>query len=278
MSEPYLPFYVGDYLRDTGFLTLEQHGAYLMLLMRLWAAGGSLPGDEDKLARLAGVSLRKWRPLWAELHDFFEHRDGAITHKRISAELVKAGQLRAKRAAAGARGAAANILKNHASPPANAEALPGQIRPDQLTVKAEPEGSAKTRPSRLSPDWVLPDAFRRWAEARGLPAERCDIEATRMLNWSINAGRRGLKADWFRAWQNWVLSAIDELPRSRPAPGPVVSGPVATAPPLATRSMAPRDTPANAARRRLELLENDPYRQSPADHHQPSPGRLSLDP
>lgn len=127
MGEPYLPLYVGDYLKDTGHLTTEEHGAYFLILMRMWSAGGALPNDEARLARLAGVSVKKWRPIWASLSEFFLIEEGQVSHKRIAAELEKAKGLREKRAAAGAKGGAAKPLKNHGPKQANAEAELKQI-------------------------------------------------------------------------------------------------------------------------------------------------------
>lgn len=127
MSEPYLPLYIGDYLKDTRFLTLEHHGAYFMLLMGMWSAGGTLPDDEVKLSRLVGVSVKKWRPIWAELTSYFDHSEGLIKHKRITIELEKAEALRAKRASAGALGGAAKSLKTNKPAVANAKAEPQQI-------------------------------------------------------------------------------------------------------------------------------------------------------
>lgn len=211
MSEPYLPLYIGDYLRDTGYLTLEQHGAYFMLLMRLWSAGGSLPSDEAKLSRIAGVSVKKWRPIWADLAAFFEQKNGQITHKRITAELEKAGTLRAKRAAAGAKGGAAKSLKNNDTPVANAKAPLKQIIPDQIDRKEEPNGSSKKRGCRLPADF-LPDL--QWAEAEGLTSSQAQTEAAKFRDyWNGKTGASASKLDWPGTWRNWVRHALERMPQ-----------------------------------------------------------------
>lgn len=215
MSEPYLPLYVGDYLRDTGYLTLEQHGAYCMLLMRLWSAGGALPSDEGKLARIAGVSVKKWRPIWADLATFFELENGQITHKRITSELEKAGALRAKRAAAGAKGGAAKSLKTKDAPVAIATAQPKQIIPDQIDRKEEPNGSSKKRGCRIPADFVPDIGF---AMTLGLTRSQAENEAVKFMEWwPAQPGQKGVKLDWGLTWQTWCRKALERLPRGSPA-------------------------------------------------------------
>lgn len=90
----------------------------------------------------------------------------------------------------------------------------------------EPQGSkgvAKARPTRLPENFQMPDEWRDWAIAKGLPPERVPIEFEKLCNWAANApGSKGAKSNWFRAWQNWVIEAIDKLhlslPRSRAGP------------------------------------------------------------
>lgn len=67
-----MQLYVGDYLRDTRHLTAEQHGAYLLLLMAAWNAGGRLPNDPRKLARLAASTPSRWSKISADVLEFFE--------------------------------------------------------------------------------------------------------------------------------------------------------------------------------------------------------------
>jgi hypothetical protein len=78
-AAPFMQLYVADYIGDTLHLTTEQHGAYLLLLMAMWRAGGSLPNDEQKLSRIVGLSPAKWRRISADVLAFFDVADDAIT-------------------------------------------------------------------------------------------------------------------------------------------------------------------------------------------------------
>lgn len=100
MQRPWMPFYVGDYLGDTAHLSTVQHGAYCLLLFTYWRTG-SLPDDDQALANIARLSLDDWMAHRPVLSRFFF--DG-WRHKRVEAELRRHGEIRAKRAVAGAKG------------------------------------------------------------------------------------------------------------------------------------------------------------------------------
>lgn len=135
MSErPFMQLYVSDFIGDTLQLSTEQIGAYMLLLMAMWNAGGRLPDDDARLARVARLSLKKWRAISADLMTFFEREKGEIGHKRLTRELRKASVKSEARAAAGARGGAATALKTKAHAAANAGALPQQS-PDSRNQK-----------------------------------------------------------------------------------------------------------------------------------------------
>ncbi|MBE1710653.1 MULTISPECIES: YdaU family protein [Mesorhizobium] len=125
MSErPFMQLYVSDFVGDTLQLSTEQIGAYMLILMAMWNAGGRLPDDDAKLARVARLSLKRWRAISADLLSFFEREAGEIGHKRLTRELHKAQVKSEARAAAGARGGAVTALKTKAHGAANAGALP----------------------------------------------------------------------------------------------------------------------------------------------------------
>jgi uncharacterized protein YdaU (DUF1376 family) len=138
-AAPFMQLYVADYIGDTLHLTTEQHGAYLLLLMAMWRAGGSLPNEEHKLARIAGLSPARWRRVSGDVMVFFNEIDGQITQKRLAAEIEKAKEKSAKRAEAGAKGGIAKSLKDNETAVANAIGLPWHSSEPEPEPEPEPE-------------------------------------------------------------------------------------------------------------------------------------------
>jgi uncharacterized protein YdaU (DUF1376 family) len=93
-----MPLWIGDYLADTKRLTLEQHGAYLLLLMDYWR-NGAPPDDDATLARILGVDLKNWRKIRPVLASFFTLDQGRWQHRRVEAELAGARERSGKAAA-----------------------------------------------------------------------------------------------------------------------------------------------------------------------------------
>lgn len=76
-----MPFYIGDYLRDTVHLTLSQHGAYFKSILQYWSKGESLTDME-----LRGICRREFKVV----SGFYVLEGGRWHHKRIDLELEKA--------------------------------------------------------------------------------------------------------------------------------------------------------------------------------------------
>lgn len=155
MSErPFMQLYVSDYLGDTRHLSCEQHGAYLLLLMTMWNAGGNLPDDDTKLARMVCLSVKKWRAIRDDILAFFVVNDGTISHNRMTKELRKSEAKSQSRASAGAKGYAAKALKHNKPAQANASALP--------------KHSPDTRDHIAASQQRAPDLVDRLSEAAGM--------------------------------------------------------------------------------------------------------------
>lgn len=120
-SHPYMPLYVGSYLKNTLALTTEQHGAYMLILMAMWSRSGELPDDPRVLAKIAGVTPKRWAKVWAGIEEHFVRGYGFIRHDRVLEELQKADQISLNRSLAGKRGAVVKSLKYKKAEQANAE-------------------------------------------------------------------------------------------------------------------------------------------------------------
>ncbi len=137
-APPYMPLYVADYLADTTHLTCEEHGAYLLLLMSMWRAGGRLPTDDARLAKLTRMTAKEWASAKASVLPFFVRRGGHLTHKRLSKERAKYDDKCVRLSEAGKRGAAEKRKKNNGK----------SLRVASTTLK-QPEPEPEDREVRL---------------------------------------------------------------------------------------------------------------------------------
>lgn len=160
----FMPLYVGDYLRDTPHLSVEEHGAYLLLLMALWTKG-TLPASPDALARVARVTPYRWAKLAPILMPFFTVADGMLRHKRVDSERSHSIEVASKRSAAGKAGGEAKALKTQEAALANATILPQQkatIHIHNHSHKEEREKTERPRESRAAGASALVSDFDRF--------------------------------------------------------------------------------------------------------------------
>lgn len=61
-SKPPLNIPVGDYIADTAHLSLDQHGAYLLMLMFVHS-NGYLPTDDGQRSRIVRLPLAEWQKI-----------------------------------------------------------------------------------------------------------------------------------------------------------------------------------------------------------------------
>ena len=135
--DTWMPIYWGDYLKDTGRLTTEGHGAYLLLIADYWTSGAALPDDDRQLSAIARLPLARWRRHRRVLEHFFEVEDGLWRHQRIEHELELATLLVTERSAAGKAGARARWRHKYAKG-AGAEPRPaGGASLDAGAVRAQ---------------------------------------------------------------------------------------------------------------------------------------------
>ena len=154
---PAMLLWTDAYMADTSHLTTVEHGAYLLLLMAMWRAGGSLPNDDVRLARIAKLSLDKWHKVAPTVMEFMTVDGKAVTQKRLKLEFEIASGKAEKLALAGRAGGRAKALKNIQRKPSDAsetpeaeachepsESLPNQlpVTNDQITASKEAVAAA----------------------------------------------------------------------------------------------------------------------------------------
>lgn len=219
-----MQLYVADYLGDTRHLTTEQHGAYLLLLMTMWRAGGRLPNEDKKLARITGCTPSRWAKIRDDVVEFFTVTGDEITHKRLMFELEKAQEKSIKRAVSGTQGGIAKSLKDKKADVANATVLPCHSSEPESDSKKDKTTSypKKDRATRIPDDWMPTPEGVRYAAERGFTELEIENAATEFRRyWLAEGGQRARKVSWHLTWQNNIDRAGERRSRqtARPNPG-----------------------------------------------------------
>ncbi len=101
MGTPYMPLYVGDWLRDTTHLSWEEDRVYFRLVMHAWCHNGLLPLDERKIAAIVCPTTRKHKlAIKSVLEEFFVRTEHGYYNPRGYDEYCKINKLSDIRAAA----------------------------------------------------------------------------------------------------------------------------------------------------------------------------------
>lgn len=105
MSFQYMPFYTGDYRRDTIHLSMAEHGCFCLLLMYYWDQKAPLPLDERRLMAIcnarSGDEIEAMRRV---LSEFFIRMEDGWYNKRMQREIEKAENLSRSLSEAGRKG------------------------------------------------------------------------------------------------------------------------------------------------------------------------------
>jgi uncharacterized protein YdaU (DUF1376 family) len=115
-------------------MSLAQEGAYRRLLDHQWL-NLSIPADTGKLARICRCTVPEMEALWPEIAPCFTSMPGAadrLVNPRLESVRREAGDRRARKAAAGALGAAATNGKRAADRSASVRQRVGNGAADRL--------------------------------------------------------------------------------------------------------------------------------------------------
>lgn len=208
MSIPYMPFYVGDYLADTGHLRAAEHGAYLLLILHYWSTGGIPFEDDAALARIARMTGHQWHHARPIVMGFFP--DGK--HRRIDRDLAKVRKISESRSHSGELGNIAKSLKRQEAEDANASDLRTHTKAKaKAKEESKKESTAslrsavpKKRAIPIPDDYAPNETTRRVNREHGFGDADLAESTEHMAAWARSNGHT--KYDWHATHQNWIRS------------------------------------------------------------------------
>lgn len=231
-----IPLSTSAYLADTQHLSLPEHGAYLLILMTMWRAGGWIKDDDRLLANICKISLKKWLSIAPVIRHLLLAKDGRLSQKRLLSESKKAEDVVSKNRANGAKGGAAKALKNKEQGLATAKVslphplphpLPDRQNPEKPTLSFLEESKnleskkRKKAGTALSSDWQPTASDRAYGRELGLTDSTIDQFAEDMRVWAqANANREvARKADWSATFKGWMRRNRQQKTHGPPARG-----------------------------------------------------------
>jgi len=199
----YYQHHIGDFIKATARLSDSQTIAYLRLLWMYYDTEKPLILDTELLAFQIGTSIQDTELL---LRTFFILTDKGWKQTRCEEEISSYREFLNKKSMAGR--ASAEQRKNTRSTPVQ-QTLNDSSTDVQLTTNHKPItniGAAKaTKGTRFSLD-AIPEEWVLFCRK-----ERSDLNPILVFEgfkdyWVSVAGAKGVKADWFATWRNWVRS------------------------------------------------------------------------
>ncbi len=197
----YYTFNIGDYRRDTSFLTLLEHGIYRQLLDTYYLNETPLPNDEEWIMRSHSVrTADEQRALQNVLRDFFVLQDDGWHHRGCEKVIAtyKDKSAKASKSAKARWEANANALPTQSERYANHKPITNNHKPIK-TIQA-PEGVSlevwnsfleQRKKARAVVTDIVIKSIRNEAEKAGWSLEQALTEITAR-------GWRGFKADWVK--------------------------------------------------------------------------------
>ena len=87
---PMQQWYPDTHIADTANLTLEEQGAYRLLMDHMWIKGGTIRNNDKEIARLLRISIKRWKKLKLALADYLVIELGTISQKRLKRDYQNA--------------------------------------------------------------------------------------------------------------------------------------------------------------------------------------------
>jgi len=213
----YYQHHIGDFIKDTSFLTNEEIGIYLKLIWLYYDSEKPLPNNLFELGMKTGTRGNQI-VLEGLLEMFFilDEHNQCWNHNRCDKELEHYKQQLIIASKAGKASALKRALNKN--PTGVEQALSERSTEVQPTNNHKPltnNQDKKTLGKRLANDFSFP---LEWAQF--CKQERPDLQPLRTFEqfkdyWVAQPGQKGVKLDWDATWRNWVRNT--NAPKQNPA-------------------------------------------------------------
>lgn len=205
----YYQHHIGDFIKDTSFLTNEEIGIYLKLIWLYYDTEKPLPnnlfelgmktGTRDNTEMLSGL---------LEMFFSFHSTENLWHHNRCDKEIEHYKQQLSIASKAGKASALKRAMNKNLT--VVEQALNERTTEVQPTNNQQPTTNNQIkenkRGSRLPQDFFFP---KDWCDF--IAEQRPELNAQKTFDqfkdyWIAQAGQKGVKLDWFATWRNWVRS------------------------------------------------------------------------
>jgi uncharacterized protein YdaU (DUF1376 family) len=214
----YYQHHIGDFIKDTSFLTNEEIGIYLKLIWLYYDSEKPLPNNLFELGMKTGTRDNQIvLEGLLEMFFVFDEQNQYWNHNRCDKELEHYKQQLSIASKAGKASALKRALNKN--PTSVEQALIERSTELQPTNNHKPITNnhikEKRLGSRLAQDWILPDDWEYWANKQR-PELNAKLVSDQFKDyWIAQPGQKGVKLDWEATWRNWVRNT--NTPKPNPA-------------------------------------------------------------
>jgi len=160
-AAPSIPLFGDAYLADTHHLTLEEHGAYLKLLMIAWRMDGcALPDNDMRIAKMLGITNGKWAKLKPIVMAFWKLGENGWIQTRLSKERAFVDRKREQNKSAADARWSSQVVENKGAEECERISERNAPPPPPPEVREEAEAAPQTR-AAVQP---VSDALAIWNE------------------------------------------------------------------------------------------------------------------
>lgn len=227
----FFKLYIGDYQRDTGALSLLEHGAYMVMLQHFYATEKPLPVGRE-LYRLLRCETKADRQAVDSVVDkFWQIVDDGLINLRSQEEIAKAEHQRTVNREIGKRGGRPKTTEkitdsvsdsvSESKPNHNPNQTPDTRQKNPVDTgertPSSPAGRHTSATLSLVPPDFRPDSVGiHKAGQAGIGPERLDNEVSAFVDHYRATGET--RADWQAQWRKWCVKSTNFTPRSGAPP------------------------------------------------------------